>query len=287
MALALDGNATGSVSDSAATSVGAALTTTVADLLIACVYTNDPSFAAFRTVTGISGAGTTGWTQHAAITGNTSTFKKTNLEVWWGTAAAALSGVTITATYSGGAVATIILAAFSGANTAAPFDTNGSIPATSSDLDGTASAPTTTISTNNANDALISVIGTTEAGPTFGDFQSGFSSMGTVDGFGAPSFEAVGSEAEYRIVSATQSSAAVGFTGNHNNYLQITTAIREAAAADALMGQACFCDPHDERIRSYPRDRDLVGWRRRAGSRLLTRPSIVRGKPWRGVRSAA
>jgi len=235
--LALDGTATGS-SNSTATSLvlGGLTTTNAGDVICVAAMTDNSAFSGARTLTGVSGTGTTGWAARKTLTGNTGSFHNLAFELWCGTASGTLSAVALTLDYSGSGSFTAAAAfafGISGANTASPFDPANSSTAT--DLSGSTSVPSTTITTTNANDILIAVLGTGESGPTFGDVQSTFTAITSINGFGGPNFNAIGAEGEYKVVSATQSGASVGFTGSHGNWFLIVDAIKQAGGGASVI----------------------------------------------------
>jgi hypothetical protein len=125
MAIALDGSAKAHT-DAAATSIAATLTTSASnDVIVAIVFARDNATPAgnFPAVT-MSGTGVTGWKlqfEFAVDNGYTA-------QVYWGVAASALAGVSITATFDRSMKErNIIVFGVSGANTTTPFDNHTSI----------------------------------------------------------------------------------------------------------------------------------------------------------------
>ena len=132
---------------------------------------------ALPTLTGVSGGGLT-WTKRSGVnTGGISA-----MEVWWALAASPLSGVTVTATFSGNQDnAAIIVVPFKNVNTSTPWDSNVSIPATQTS-GGTSGSftPSLTVSTTN-NDCLLLYSGGTNQNWSFPDTVTpGFTSLATV-----------------------------------------------------------------------------------------------------------
>ncbi|WP_407146247.1 hypothetical protein [Bradyrhizobium sp. ORS 86] len=262
MALALNGTvATGFINGAASgTLASGTFTTTVANcVIVAMIATTDDGSATSGpfTVSSISGGGLT-WTRRGGQTGLNSGFHQMDLECWYAIAAGTFSSA-VTATFSGVAGgATITVFAFSGANTAAPFDANGSLPAQTSNLTATANAVSATISTTNANTAIIGHIFNGTGSQTSWTDNAGFSDTANIAGFsGSPNFAQAYSQGQYGIVSSVQSGVAVGFTPNSSDYLYYVDAIQAAASAAA---------PNDA-----------------AASRRLFTPA-ARGGPARGLR---
>lgn len=227
MALALDGHATGSWSSG--TTITATLTTTnTNDVIVAVVGTVGNVTI---TVTSISATGVT-WNGSARKTLAFSSHG--DLEIWYGTAAANLSAVTITVNLSGSTLSAGNVNVFgvSGANTGSISDANASLPATGTGASGT--APTVTgVSTSNANDMIIGGCGI--AGNTTETAGTNFT---LIDGAGHNNESTAN---EYQVVSATQSSISVAFgtAAVGGNWGMIVDAIK-AGVTDTLMAQACF-----------------------------------------------
>jgi hypothetical protein len=128
---------------------------------------------------------------------------KIDLEIWWALASSSVSGDTVMATYSslGGIGGTAIYFSVSGANTAAPFDSNGSMPATV--IRTTTGHPTVSVNTNNANDLIFGIIFATGLSLVANHPGSGFTAL-QLDSQGLI-------DSEYQIVSAIQSGLTVQF----------------------------------------------------------------------------
>lgn len=146
-----------------------------------------------------------------------------HLEVWWGTAAAALNNESITINLStSGAQWRVIVAGIVGANLAAPFDTNASIPASAT---GSSTTPSVTISTSNPNDMILGLF--CQGGSGTWTPGSGFSFLIAPSTYTNPVFDG-----EYEIVSATQTNLAVSVTSSVSN---AWAAIGDAIAASPAL----------------------------------------------------
>lgn len=136
---------------------------------------------------------------------------KTNgLEVlateWWALASTTLSGDTITlnaATANGHAVFSLVVWSITGANTAAPFDPNGALPAENSG--NTLVSPNVVVSTSNPNDMILGLAGAAGVPATWTS-GGGFA---LIDSPGHKS-----GAAEFEVVSSTQSSLNLAINPN-------------------------------------------------------------------------
>lgn len=228
----LDGHAVGSSKNTTTVASATLTTATSGDTVMACVLTVNDSATA-PTVSSIAGTGTTGWTKRAGGTFTDSNSHKFNLELWFGTASGTV-GAAITATLSGsGDNNTIVVWGVTGSGTT--FDANVSLPAPATN-GGTTALPTVTYSTSNANDFIYGCLATTQSSPTLGDNGAGYTMIDSIDGFGSPNFLANALEAEYKVVTATQSSQALNFTNSKQNWLLVADALQAAGAAPT--GQA-------------------------------------------------
>lgn len=233
MALALDGNVPVSTDGASNSSfIIAGLTTTSAnDIVIVVVVLNDPTApGTVSTVSATGGTGTVGtFTKRSSITGTNTLGSQMDLEVWWALATTTLTTKTITVNFSGTPDSSKAFSfAISGANTAAPWDTNGSLPKTVTQA--TSGTPTATgVSTSNANDILLGFCGLPTGSETAG---SGYTLIISITGSGT-TLSATGA-GQYQIVSSTQSSISVAFgTGATFGYLMIADAIRSATVTSS------------------------------------------------------
>jgi hypothetical protein len=213
-ALSIDGTpALGSSSGSA--TVTCTLTTSLTnDIVIIYVHINHATVS----VSNITGGLT--WALRKRFTGNS-----VGEEVWWALAATAQSAVTFTVNLSGTPTNSDAgCFAINGANTSTPWDVNGSLPATGTA--SSASAPTVTgVSTTNANTMLLGMYGT-QTGSS-----SSVGASYTLIQVGG-SFGNIGQEQQ--VVSGTQSSVTVSWTGNHNSWNMIADAIQQASPVTTI-----------------------------------------------------
>ncbi|MGA2130484.1 MAG: hypothetical protein ABSG05_02630 [Candidatus Pacearchaeota archaeon] len=219
--LAIDG-ITGNFTTTGA-SVNSTLSTTQANDVI-IVFAGGAN-ANINRVSSISDGSLLSWTKRDPVN-----FLSTGyIEEWYAIAASPLTNDKINVTWNGTGSNTFIAYGISGANTAAPFDTNTSIPSNGSTA---TTALTTNINSSNANDIIIggsiaartssSTCRTFTVGASYteiGTNQSAGTTCGTID-------------TEYKIVSATQLNLPVNETGSSattTNYVIIGDAIRMAA----------------------------------------------------------
>lgn len=239
MTLAIDGTpVTGLISGAAASSVvsGALTTTNPNDVIFAFIGTSDSAGGTGPfTVSSVSGGGLT-WTRRGGTNVLGADFVRADYELWWAPSPGTFSG-TITANLSGAAPAAIIIAfALSGANIAAPFDTNNTSPIITSNLTGTSLAPTASISTANANTVLFGSVLCFDGSETTWTDQSGFSTFANPSGFsGSPNFVQLYAQCEGLLVSSPQSGAAVGFTPNTSEWIMIVDAIQAAGGGGLVV----------------------------------------------------
>jgi hypothetical protein len=238
MTLALDGTPVGGIISGAATTtvVSGALTTTASSgVVIALVGINNESNVQV-TVGSVAGAGLT-WTKRAQQffldSGN---FQYVDYEIWWAPYSSPISAQAITATFASAATsvgAIISVFAVSGANTSTPFD-----PVSTSfktNTTATADTPQTTITTTNANDFIFAGIFNGSGVPTTWTTQASFTTLGNINGFsGSPNFTQAYTQAEYQIVSSTQSGLTIGFTDASHTYILLADAIKAAGTVDTL-----------------------------------------------------
>jgi hypothetical protein len=182
---ALDGTPACVNGTSAALAVGTLTTTFPNDVIYAGVTTNGGPVISITGVAGVT------FTLRAKFTNGAQTD-----ELWSGTAASPLSGVTATVNTTSSSFNSSCLYAFSGSHIASPYDPNVAIP--NGSVGGTACSYTTT----NANDILIGstrTSGTTAA-------STGFTTI--------PNSGANFHTDQYKSVSSTQSAFAAPNTGD-------------------------------------------------------------------------
>lgn len=189
MTLAIDGSVQSAYLTSGATAVLPGLTTSNPNDVI-CVA----AFASHQTIASVT-------SPHLTFTRRASVSVPYAADLWVANAASPLAGEVITVTFSGaspygsGAIAFGV----SGGNPAAPWDTNGSLPATKNYYGGGAAVNVSTTS------AVAMILGAYRAGGSAAA-GSGFTQIGLITG--GHNFLA-----EYKLVAVAQSSLAVGLTG--------------------------------------------------------------------------
>lgn len=163
MALAIHGTPAHTHDNSgSATSVAAAVTTTVANtILIAVVAPYHTGSSGPPTVTGVSGAGLT-WTKRASNTypNPLSGTIRVGLEVWWALAPSAVTAQSITATLSSAPnnrVDILVFAVSGSPNLSAPWDVNVSLPGFAQNA-GSLNNPTRSINTSATNSMLLGFV---------------------------------------------------------------------------------------------------------------------------------
>ena len=212
-ALGQDGSVHKNVTTGSSTTL--TLTTSNANDIIVMVATINDS-ATGPSVSSITSSNTTGWARRTSA--NVTAIPQESIDIWYGTAANALSSEVITVNWSGTVTfVTIDIFGISGADTTTKSDSNASCPVSNSTLN-----TDSTISTSNANDFIIGAYrfsGT--ANPTQG---SGWTKISGAN------FQL----AEYKIVSATQSSLDITIgTGNADNNGGVADAIIQAGGASS------------------------------------------------------
>ena len=241
MALTIEGKVTASAS---AASVAAAITTALTDDIILAyvdVFAScggGPNTTLDGT-TGVAGGGLI-WRRRSTTTLLTSYGSGYPVihEVWWAHAAAALAGVTITATCTNpGSPNYLDLTLFgvNGANLTAPFDVNGSLPATAAHAGtgGTSSHPVAGISTTDADTLELPTL-TTAAGFSGIAADATFTLIESFQNFIANTY--LGSQSEYKVQAAPLAAVARNvFTGvsDSTNYIAQVDAIQAVAPAPA------------------------------------------------------
>lgn len=173
-----------------------------------------------RTVSSMSGGSLT-WAQRGSVANGAGAFE--NAELWKAYAASGLSSATITVNLTGANSDCWSIAALSytGANSSAPFDTNGGLPATSHD-----SFTSGSYSTSQADDMLVGIWGQGNQGSNPGTGTvSGWTNRVTVN---TNNFNNMGYEIFEKSVSATQSSQTatiVPTSGTATGYVVLIDAI--------------------------------------------------------------
>jgi hypothetical protein len=201
--LALDGTAAGSAgnltlgSTTCATSTSTLTTNNKPDVIVALLITNDT----FTKVDSVTDTSSLTWTFRAS---QTEPDDKAQLFEYYAIAESLLSSEQVTFTLSSNHVALGCLEfAFSGANTAAPFDSNAAIPVKNSNVLSTTASLTYT--TNDPNDVLLYYFGMCRQSVSNG-VPAGFTtvtSFGVGQSSNCPSNGNIG-YAYYRIVTAAQ-----------------------------------------------------------------------------------
>lgn len=173
------------------------------------------------TVSTVASSPTLTWTQRVSLPFSNNKHAETWYAIW-----SSSGTISITVTLSGAASGAGVAYGISGANTAAPFDTNAAVPSTASGSAGTAASMT--ISTSNANDMIIGALGV-KGNPTL-TTGTGFTLVLTqAAGSGGNSLE--GSD-QYQVVSTTQSNLAVGYSwGGAQDWGIVADAITAASPA--------------------------------------------------------
>lgn len=208
MTIAIDGSATGVSASGTQSTASAVLTTSNAGDIIVALIAND-GFGSYSTAaSSLAGTGITGWTLRGMMPmgGNGSGGSKSLCEVWYGYAAAALTGVTITATtHTSSEGISLMVFGISGADTTTMTDNNSALP---SFMINEASGATVTqrYSTSNAND-LVLAIDFNSNGTVDSTFPSGYTEIATINKTGS-NYNATIS-ASYKVLSAAQTNTAV------------------------------------------------------------------------------
>jgi hypothetical protein len=221
--------------DSGTTSVPtnvALLTTSNAnDILVAFIYNNRTSGQGSAiTVSSVTDNNTLTW---AKAPGSSFSFQSAapgtpfiDVEIWWALAAAAQTNNTVTATFAATMDnAAIIVQAFTGCgNLSAPWDVNGSLPATANS--GTAGAPAITgISTTAAGTALLAFVASanTSAGYTDQTAGTGYTMIANEVAQAGTNFSK--GAAERQAFTAAQSGLTADFAVSWNGWIAIAHAL--------------------------------------------------------------
>lgn len=233
MALTLDGHA--SSVGAAANTATVALTTSLTNDIIVVMAFSQKNATPHRTVSGITDTAGLTWTKRSAIAQDSAVGQFItcfiDAEVWWAYSSGALTGDTITVTYSGATDAGVLIAfgvnssgtAFSASS---PWDTNGSLPATN--FTAGVVTPSATVSTTAANTLLFAVSagnqiygGTAASGYTEIDFNTDFGGSGA------------GESAQYQVFASAQSGITVNGGEAATSPLFIVDALAQPSAGGA------------------------------------------------------
>lgn len=221
-ALALDGSASNTMTGSNSGTV--TLTTTLSNDIIVLSLFNENNGGTNRHISGVSGGGLT-WASRASTNG---TDTGTSLDVWWAVAPSALAATVFTYTLDGVTDDAVVVAfgVNGSSNTAAPWDTNVSLPA--ANTTGTLSSPATVsgVSTTTTATMLIGVAGdgTTVSSHTYSP-DTGFTTIAGIYNGGGSRAAAIGSQ--YKVVAAAQSGITVNSAISQNvRWTMVVDAIR-------------------------------------------------------------
>ena len=180
MAVTRDGYAQNHATSGGNSSGTVTLSTTNSNDIITIVVQSDTvGHASGSVVTGVSSANTTGWTKRASIPNSA---ESSNLDVWYGKAAAPLSSEVITFNFTAALDAwSAIGAGWSGVDQTTIWDTNGSLPASNFTTGSSVTPNIPGVSTSALNTMLIAFVGALNFN-SFSDpssAPSGWTSLGT------------------------------------------------------------------------------------------------------------
>jgi len=217
--LSIDGTAQASYNSGTSIVSSGITTASTNDVIVTAVVSLMLSSAA-PTVSSISGCGLT-WAKRVS-TGSHAMAGVLfgDVDVWWAKTSGTLSGCAVTANWTGSpANGDIVAWGVNGANIAAPFDANVSIPKTASSTSGTATPTITGVSTTAANTLLYAV--NVNAVAT-GNPGSGYTTI----------VSSTLQDNQYKIVSVTQSGVTVAFgSGDQGGgYVMVADAIQKGSA---------------------------------------------------------
>lgn len=224
----IDGTCTGT--QNSGTSVSCSITTTgSSDTVIVFVTvgcSGSSSCTSPPTVSSVTATGLT-FTKRAGITGSVSV--ASDNEEWAATASSALSGVTITATFSGTGTGSMVAAGITNTLSSSQFDGSASTAS------GTGTAASITKSTSYTNDIILGYVGYEVSGKKLGGNTPGSGFTSVASGSAVTSNKAGGSPlntvstGEYMTVTTTQTNLNVPFTdGTSANWFMIADAIEAA-----------------------------------------------------------
>lgn len=150
----------------------------------------------------ISGGGLT-WNSRFPIFGDNFQYGR----AFYATATSPISGFNVTAGFGDLARGALAVVSVAGANTAAPFDSNLTIPLRVSGLmlANSDTVQSGIVSTNNANDMLLGFVGINLSGPSTGTVGSGWTQLSRLV------HQQVTIATGYLLVSATQTNLAISF----------------------------------------------------------------------------
>jgi hypothetical protein len=206
MALALDGHATNNETTGLQTSLSVTLSTALAkDIIVVVVDFGWASGGAAASVSSITDGAALTWTKRKYVAAGSQNV----MEIWWAYSSGILSADSITVNYNNpsNAVVTVLVFGVNGADTSAPWDTNVSLPA--SVTTGTNTPSVSGVSTTAGNTMLLGIYGSNSVGVAPTAAGSTFTIID--DSFQAFSGQGSGAAAEYKVVSASQSSVSVAF----------------------------------------------------------------------------
>jgi hypothetical protein len=222
--LSVDGTYTDQFSGTSSNSGSSqSLTTTNANDVIIVSVTNENNGGTLRTVSSIASTGLT-FVQRSSKTSDNSV----DTEVWYAIASSPLNSASILVTLSGSTDdASIVAFGVSGANTAAPWDTNVALPAVAKSTNNNPSVPSVSgVSTSNANDMILGFegAGPTQSSPPTAVAGAGFNLIATQKNTGGTNWSQAA--AEDNIVSTKQSGISVGLSSSSTyNWVMIGDAI--------------------------------------------------------------
>src|ERR1700676_3180566 len=240
MALAIDGTATGTATGGTTVATSTTMLTTANAGDIVVVFTHAEAVnaqGAHPTVSGISGGGLS-WAKRSAANLDNGGFGNAynRCECWWAYASGTLSGVTITATWTGVTIDDMSIVAFgvtgfTGTNYKTnPWDANASLPAINSA--STTTTPTVSgVSTNNAAVMVLDLVATAGGGNiNAGNIAgSAATSVTLANNGGGTNNSGVG--ALESVFSSAQSSITVDGNTSRNGWMIIADALCQIGTA--------------------------------------------------------
>lgn len=221
--LSFDGAAVVNQGLSGASSGAVTFSTTLPDDIIVLMMSLENSPAAAPTVLSVADTAGLTWARRSFQNHASTTHR---LEVWWAHAAAVLTGDVITATTDFYDDATMTVFAINGANLSAPWDTNGSLPATAT---GNGNVPSVGSVATTANDTFVLGFTSDAQSPQFtGGAGSGFTTLATPHNNGRNNWS--NGASEYQQFASPQTGLTVNFAALVSNvdWAIIADAIRQA-----------------------------------------------------------
>jgi len=206
----LDGHATGQFSSTNSGTV--TLTTSNTNDIIVVLICNGTTTSSTVAVSSVTASGLS-FTNRSQTLG---TIRGTGYgyEVWWALASGALISKVITVTLAS-SIDDAALMAFgvNGANTSAPWDTNGSLTAVTTNPSGSAGLPLApTFSTSQADDFIFVAGCFTRTNANLTSWTSSWTALDFINNGGATNFAGIG--ANYEGVTSTQSGVTASFSIN-------------------------------------------------------------------------